>query len=110
MNGVSLGCVLNFGKTDGNGQWSLSDVFPAWAIGGWSEWLQFADGTMTNRIAFTVDDAPVGSAGCTDGTLYPAGPNAGYTMFKRYMSDWSPGKDSGEYTSTADQGGYGATL
>jgi len=89
---------------------TIAGQFSPVDIGGWAEWLRFSDGTVTNRVAFTVDDAPLDDATCANGTIYAAGPNAGYAAFQRYDGDWRPA-NPGDYSMVSGRGGgFGNTL
>jgi exo-beta-1,3-glucanase (GH17 family)/chitodextrinase len=48
------GCVADFGRTDANGSWRMSGRFEPAVEGGWTEWIQFPSGALSNRISFTV--------------------------------------------------------
>jgi hypothetical protein len=110
VNGTQLPCTSNFGIIDSNGSWTMSGMFDANAVGGWTEWLELPDGTISNQIAFTVDAVPPDDTTCSNGTIYTAGPNAGYTIFTRITSDWRPA-DPGDYAMVSGRGGgYGNTL
>jgi hypothetical protein len=111
-DGASVSCALSFGILDGNSSFLLSGTFSNADIGGRSLWVRFTPGTITKRIVYTVDDGPVDGESCTNGTIYPIGPDAGYTQFQRYQQDWSGDTgDSGDYSVMSNHtGGYGQTL
>jgi hypothetical protein len=48
--------AVPLGSTDANGNWSLSGPAGSWASsqGNWQEYVQFADGTRSNVISFTI--------------------------------------------------------
>lgn len=54
VNGGPGGCALNFGATDGQGNWTLSGTFNGGSVGSWVEWALFPGIQQSNSIAFTV--------------------------------------------------------
>lgn len=75
VNAAAAGCTSNFGTTDANGAWTLSGQFDASVAGGWTEWLQFVSGGVSNPIVFSVGPVPPGAwriNGAIEGT-YSAG-------------------------------------
>ena len=62
QNGVQS-CTPNWGVTDSGGNWSARSAFDTSTVGSWTEWVQFPDGSESNRTTFTVSPAaPVCSA------------------------------------------------
>ncbi len=110
-NGTSVSCTPNVGTFDSNARWSNTGAFSLAELGGWTLWARLPNGNTTQRISFVVDDSPLDDRTCANGTIYPAGPNAGYDMFQRYTRDWYPTTDSYGFTMLSDHpGGIGNTL
>ncbi len=55
-----IGCSPTNGRTNTQGGWTAQGVFPAAVVGRWSEWLEYPNGEMSNRISFTVNASGLG--------------------------------------------------